>query len=92
MSVLGVADQFMILTAFTLLFTVLSLAYKREIILSLLSAISWLTFGLAWFAIGDKTSSLTMSIPWLFFAVGIVFTVHAVRLTFEMWSEKRTWR
>ena len=92
MSVLGVADQFMVLTAFTLLFTVLSLAYNRNIILNLLSAVSWLTFGLAWFAIGDKTSSLTMSIPWLFFAVAIAFTVKSVMLTFKMWSEKRTWR
>lgn len=92
MSVLGVADQFMVLTAFTLLFTVLSLAYNRNIILNLLSAVSWLSGGLAWFAIGDKTSSLTFSLPWFFIAVGIIFVVKAVMLTFKMWSANRTWR
>ena len=78
MAVVGVADQYLILMAIGLLFTVLALVLDKNILLELLAGITWLIGSIAHFAIGDQTSALTTSLSWLFFAFGVFFITVAI--------------
>ena len=89
MAVVGVADQYMILMAITLLFTILGLAFTRKSVLSLLAGLSWLISGLANFAIGDPTSPLTISLSWLFLGIGFVFIIKTIYDVLKTMREKR---
>ena len=89
MAVVGVADQYMIMMAITLLFTVLSLTYTKKTVLTLLAGLSWLISGLANFSIGDQTSPLTSGLSWLFLGIGIIFTVKTIVDVFKSYSQKR---
>lgn len=89
MAVVGVADQFMIMMAIVMLFTVLSISYSRNLVLGLLAGISWLVSGLANFAVGDKTSGLTGSLSWLFIGIGIIFVVRIVYYSTRTMHDKR---
>lgn len=89
MAVVGVADQYMILMAITLLFSVLSLTYTKKTVLGLLAGISWLISALSNFAIGDQTSPLTSSLSWLFLGIGMAFIVKTMVDVFKTWSQKR---
>lgn len=89
MSVVNVSDQYVMMMAVTLLFTVLGLAFSRKVGLTLLAGISWLASALANFAIGDQTSPLTFSLSWLFLGIGFVFIVKTVVDVFRSWSDKR---
>ena len=73
MAVVGVADQYLILMAITLLFTVLALVFHESLVVNLLACISWLISAVAHFATGDQTSALTTSLVWLFFGFAIIF-------------------
>ena len=77
MAVVGVADQYLILMAIALLFTVLALVFDK-ILLELLAGITWLISSIAHFAAGDQTSALTISLSWLFLAFGIIFITVAI--------------
>jgi len=87
--VVGVADQYMIMMAISLLFTVLSIAYKENVTLGLLAGISWLISSLSHFAVGQQTSPLTTSLSWLFLAFGIIFIVKTVITIASMRHEQR---
>lgn len=76
MSVVGVADQYLILMAITLLFTVLALVFHENIMLNLFAGISWIISSLAHFATGDMTSVLTVSLTLLFFGFGFTFILN----------------
>lgn len=89
MTVVNVPDQYVMLMAVTLLFTVLGLAFNRKIILTLLAGTCWLISALAHFAVGDQTSPLTLSLSWLFLAIGLVFIVKTMVDVFRTWSDKR---
>jgi len=89
MAVVGVSDQYMILMAITLLFTVLGLAYNRKTVLTLLAGLSWLISALANFAVGNQTSPLTPALSFLFLAFGIIFIVKTVVDVLKTMSEKR---
>ena len=78
MAVVGVADQYLILMAIALLFTVLALVFDKNIILELLAGITWVISSIAHFATGDQTSALTSSLSWLFLAFGIIFITVAI--------------
>lgn len=92
MAVVGVADQYMILIAITLLFTILALAYEKKITLGLLAAIAWFVTALGHLAVGDKTSVLTASLPLIFFVFGFLFSLRVTLQALDMFKEKRTWR
>jgi len=89
MAVVSVADQYMVMMAITLLFTILGLAYTRKTVLSLLAGLSWFISGLANLAIGDPTSPLTISLSWLFLGIGFIFIVKTVQGVLKTMSEKR---
>lgn len=89
MTTVSVADQYMIMMAITLLFTVLGLAYTKKTVLSLLAGISWLISALAHFAVGNQTSPLTPMLSWLFVGIGIIFIVKTIVDVFKAWSNKR---
>jgi len=89
MPVVGVADQYMILMAISLLFTVLGLAYNRKTVLTLLAGISWLISALANFAVGNQVSPLTPMLSWLFLGFGIIFIVKTIVDVFKSYSQKR---
>jgi len=89
MTTVNVADQYMIMMAITLLFTVLGLAFTKKTVLGLLAGISWLASALANSAIGDQTSPLTASLSWLFLGIGIIFIVKTVLDVFRAWSQQR---
>ena len=89
MAVVGVADQYMIMMAVTLLFTVLALTYRKNVVLGLLASISWLIAGLAHMSVGDQTSHLTAALPWLYWAFGMIFAVNVTLSVFGGRREKR---
>lgn len=78
MAVVGVADQYMIMMAISLLFTVLAIAYRENYLLGLIAGLSWLTSSLAHFAVGDKTSPLTSALAYLFLGFGIIIVSYTV--------------
>lgn len=89
MAVVGVADQYMIMMAITLLFTVLALAYDENKLLGLLAALSWFLSALGHFSMGDKTSALTWGLAWLFVGIGLLFTIETIIKTARLLREKR---
>lgn len=89
MAVVGVADQYMIMMAITLLFTVLAIAYTERSLFTLLAGISWLISSIGHFGIGDKTSALTFSLAWLYLGFGIIFIVKYVISIASMRRERR---
>lgn len=95
MATVGVADQYMIMIAVTLLFTVLAIAYEKKIIFTLLAAISWFISGFGHLAVGDKTSVLTANLPLMFMIFGILFTVKLMIEVTGLLHQKgstRAWR
>ena len=89
MAVVGVADQYMIMMAISLLSTVLALAYNKDLLLGLLAGISWLISSLAHFAVGSQTSPLTPALAYLFLAFGIIFIVNTMTNAFRGWKTKK---
>ena len=89
MAVVGVADQYMIMMAISLLFTVLSIAYNKNVVLGLLAGISWLISSLAHFTVGSQTSPLTPALSYLFLAFGFIFIAKTVIGVAGMKQEKR---
>lgn len=89
MPVVGVADQYMILMAITMLFTVLSLAYNDSKTLSVLAGIAWITTSIGHFAVGDQTSALTISLSWFFLGLGIIFIVKTILKAIKMMETDR---
>ena len=89
MAVVGVADQYMIMMAITLLFTVFGLAYNKKTVLTLVAGISWLISGLANFSVGDQTSPLTIGLSWLFLGIGFIFIVKTMQQALKTMREKR---
>lgn len=92
MATVGVADQYMIMIAVTLLFTVLALAYEKKLTLGLLAAIAWFVSALGHLTVGDKTSVLTSALPLIFFVFGFLFALRVTLQSLAMFKEKRTWR
>ena len=93
MAVVGVADQWMVLMAITLLWAILAISYRDNKTLQLLAGISWFISSLGTFAIGDKTSVLTISLSLLFSGFGILFVVKAALGYVEKLEEKKQqWR
>lgn len=89
MAVVGVADQYMILMAITLLFTVLAISYRKNLVLGLLAGVTWMTSAISHFAIGDKTSALTWGLAWLFVGIGTIFIVRVVINTTRTLEDER---
>ena len=87
--VVVVSDQYVMMMAITLLFTVLGLAFNRKTVLTLLAGICWLLSSLANFAVGDQTSPLTISLSLLFLGIGFIFVVKTIVDVFRSWSDKR---
>ena len=83
------ADQYMIMMAVTLLFTVLSLAYSRNVVLGLLAAVSWMISALGHFAVGDQTSTLTSALGYMFLLFAILFAVKTIIYVAGSLHEKR---
>lgn len=83
------ADQYMIMMAVTLLFTVLNLAYSKSIVLGLLASVSWMISALGHFAVGDKTSGLTPALGWLFVGFSLIFAANTIRHVTSSIGEKR---
>lgn len=90
--VVGVADQYMIMIAVTLLFTILALIYEKKLTFGLLAAIAWFVSSLGHLAVGDKTSVLTAALPLIFFIFGFLFSLKVTLQALSMFKEKRTWR
>ena len=84
-----VSDQYVMLMAVTLLFTVLGLAFNRKLVLTLLAGLSWLISALANFVVGDPTSPLTIALSWLFVGIGFIFIVKTMQGVFKTMSEER---
>lgn len=85
----GVADQYMIMIAVTLLFTVLAIAYEKKLTFGLLAAIAWFVSAIGHLAVGDKTSVLTANMPLLFMVFGILFIVEVMIQAADMMRQKR---
>lgn len=92
MATVGVADQYMIMIAVTLLFTILAISYEKKITFGLIAAVAWFVSALGHLAVGDKTSGLTASLPWIFILFGILFTIKVIMQVVDMLRPKRTWR
>jgi len=89
MAVVGVADQYMIMMAISLLFTVLAIAYRENYVLRLISGLCWLTSSAAHFAVGDKTSPLTSALSYLFLGFGIIIVSNTLIEVSKMKKQKR---
>jgi len=89
MAVVGVADQYMIMMAISLLFTVLTIANRENYVLSLIASVCWVTSCLANFAVGDKTSPLTTILSWLFLAFALILISNTVIEVSKMKQAKR---
>ena len=88
MAVVGVADQYLILIAITLLFTVLGIseteASPRKIILQMITAICWFVSAYVHLLSGDITSIITVAPTYLFGGLGLVFSLSAIYSVFAM--------
>jgi len=89
MAVVGVADQYMIMMAISLLFTVLALAYNKNLLLGLLAGISWLISSIAHFSVGSQTSPLTSALAYLFLGFGFIFIVNTMHNVFRGFKGKK---
>jgi len=85
----GVVDQYIILVSVTLLLTILSIAYRKSLTLSVLAVVFGLANALGIFAVGDQTSALTTPLAYLSLLVAVIFTVKTVLLAVEMLGERR---
>lgn len=90
MAVVGVADQYMILMAITLLLTILSLSYRKNMVLSALTAVAWFVSGLGHFAVGDPTSILTQALALFFVGLSLLFAVRTV-VGVVGWMREKRW-
>jgi len=90
LAVVGVADQYMILMAITLLFTLLALLFHESKTLSLIAGVSWLVSAVGHFSIGDQTSPLTISLALLFLGFGILFVLKTIFETLKLLESNRT--
>jgi len=89
MTVVEVTDQYLIMMAITLLFTVLAIAYRENYVLRLISSLCWLTSSAAHFAVGDKTSPLTSALSYLFLGFGLILISSMVIEVSKMKQAKR---
>ena len=89
-AVVSVADQYMIMMAIALLFTVLALALHEKLLLSGLAGLTWFMVSFMHMAVGDTTSILTPNLGWLFFGLGIVFTVYTIYESMMLWTTDKT--
>jgi len=89
MELVGVADQYLILVSITLLLTILSIAWRDSITLSVLAAVSWLANALGTFAVGDQTSPLTTVLAYISFAFAFIFTLKTVLMATDSLNDRR---
>ena len=83
MAVVSVADQYMVMMAISLLFTVLALAYNKNLLLGLLAGISWIISSLAHFSVGSQTSPLTPALGYLFLLFAFIFIINIMANVFR---------
>lgn len=79
MAYVTLSDQYMILLAITLIFTVLALIFDEEnwkkVTLQWFSGITWIVSAFANFLVGDTTNFITIPLTYLFISFGIVFVI-----------------
>jgi len=78
LAVVAEADQYIILVAITLLLTIMSIAWRESITLSMLATLSWIVSTLGSFSVGSQTSSLTTVLAYLSLAFALIFGVRTV--------------
>ena len=92
MAVVGVADQYLVVIAITLLFSVLGIfeteASPRKVILQWIAAVCWFVSGYMHFLSGDITSVFTVAPTYLFAAIGLIFTLSAIYSVFALGIRK----
>lgn len=87
-----VSDQYMVMIAITLFFTVFALT-RRSVTLDALAAFCWFAMAAAHLIVGDLTSPLTTTLPWLYFGIGLLFFVVFIRDVISIFAEleRRKW-
>lgn len=89
MAVVGVADQYLILVSITLLLTILSIAWRESLTLSVLAVTSWLSTALGSFSVGDQTSPLTTVLAYVSVAFTVIFATRTTLMAADSLSEKK---
>ncbi len=80
--------QYIFLIAITILFTVLALN-RESILLHASSAFMWFFTALIHIIIGEQTSALTSTLPFLYFGVGFIFSVSTTYKALQYLHDKK---